>query len=319
MFLAAATHMPGRTHTGPLLPLTAGETAAMQRLREHVVALAETIGERNVWRPANLNAAARHIEGAFTDLGLTSVAQEYDCRGMSVRNLVVEIPGKDRAEEIVLVGAHYDSVMGSPGANDNGSGIAALLEIARHFRSGSPSRTLRFVAFVNEEPPFFQTADMGSRVYAKAARERGDRIVAMLSLETIGCYSDRTRSQKYPFPMAPFYPHTGNFVAFVGNLASRRLVRSAITTFRGQTPFPSEGASLPGWITGVGWSDHWSFWKEDYPAIMVTDTALFRYAHYHAFSDTPDRIDYARLARVTTGLTHVVTALTHPSGDSPDH
>ena len=158
---------------------------------------------------------------------------------------------------------------------------------------------------------------MGSRVYARRSHERGERIVAMLSLETIGYYSEAKGSQKYPFPFGLLYPSRGNFIAFVGNTRSADLVRACIHRFRQEAQFPSEGAALPGAIEGVGWSDHWAFWQEDYPALMVTDTAPFRYPHYHSIEDTPDKLDYERLARVTEGLEKVIRSLVNPDGAAP--
>ena len=233
----------------------------------------------------------------------------YEVRGKTCHNLEVEIPGRQRPEEIVVVGAHYDSVPGCPAANDNGSGVAALLALARAFAQAEPARTVRFVAFVNEEPPFYYTSEMGSVVYANECRRRGDKVVAMLSLETIGCYRDDQGSQMYPPPMGLFYPSEGNFIAFVGNVRSRALVRECVAVFRGAAKFPSEGAALPGFIMGIGWSDHWSFWKAGYPAVMVTDTAVFRYPHYHSPGDTPDKLDYERMARVVAELEGVVREL----------
>ena len=214
--------------------------------------------------------------------------------------------GTGRPGEIVVVGAHYDSVYGSPGANDNATGVAALLEMARSSKEWIPARTLRFVAFVNEEPPYFQTDNMGSRVYARRCRERGENITAMYSLETIGCYSDAENSQIYPFPFKLFYPTRGNFLGFVGNTSSRSLVRKSIRIFRENSAFPSEGIAAPGGLTGIGWSDQWSFWEEGYPGVMLTDTAIFRYKHYHKMADTPDKIDYERMARVVDGLTRLL-------------
>jgi Zn-dependent M28 family amino/carboxypeptidase len=153
---------------------------------------------------------------------------------------------------------------------------------------------------------------MGSNRYAGRARARGERIKAMLALETIGYYTDQPGSQRYPFPFGLFYPDTGNFIGVVGNLASRRLVRQALAAFRATTAFPSEGVAAPGRMKGVHWSDHWSFWQAGFPAVMVTDTALYRYPHYHSASDTPEKLDYAGLARVTGGLAEVVTALASP-------
>ncbi|HEY6008491.1 MAG TPA: M28 family peptidase [Geobacteraceae bacterium] len=301
--------MPGRSYDQPLKPLTAGEAELRDRLRGHVRTLAGEIGERNVGRYGALRAAAGYLERELAGTGLAVTDQAYETDGKMVRNLEAELFGRGTSGEIVVVGAHYDTVYGSPGANDNASGAAALLEIAR-LMAGSPlPRTVRFVLFVNEEPPFFKTDQMGSRLYARRARQRGERIVAMLSLETIGCYSDRPGSQHYPFPLNFFYPATGNFIGFVGNTGSRQLVRRALHTFRATTDFPSEGAAVPGGIPGIDWSDHWSFWQEGYPALMVTDTALYRYDQYHGPQDTPERLDYDRMARVTAGLARVVAEL----------
>jgi Zn-dependent M28 family amino/carboxypeptidase len=184
-----------------------------------------------------------------------------------------------------------------------------MLELARLLAGQRLPRTVRFVAFANEEAPFFSTAGMGSWQYARQAHARGERIVAMLSLETLGYYSDTVGSQRYPFPFGLFYPRVGNFIGFVGNTASRHLVRRSIASFRQHAAFPSQGTAAPGWLTGVGWSDHWAFWQHGYAAMMITDTALFRYAPYHTPTDTPDKIDYASMARVVAGLASVVTDL----------
>lgn len=301
--------MPGRSFSGPLPGLTAEEVELSARLERHVRMLAEEVGERNLARYDSLEASSRYLEQAFGEIGYAVAVQEFIVDGRRVKNLEVELQGESRPEEIVIVGAHYDSVFGCPGANDNATGTAALLEIARVMAGRKLARTVRFVAFVNEESPFFQTQDMGSRVYARRARQRGEKIVAMLSLETIGYYSEAKGSQRYPFPFSLLYPSTGNFIGFVGNLSSRKLVRQVIGSFREHAKFPSEGVAAPGWMTGIGWSDHWAFWQEGYPAVMVTDTAPFRYPHYHAPSDTPDEIDYDRLARVVAGLGAVVNDL----------
>ncbi|MFC1844287.1 M28 family peptidase [Thermodesulfobacteriota bacterium] len=301
--------MPEKSYTGHFLPLSEKEKEISSDLHKHVNKLAGKIGERNIWLPAKLNAAAAYIEKIWLEQDYKVRHQEYDARGVKSVNLEVEIPGTSHAGEIVLIGAHYDSVLGCPGANDNGTGVAALLEISRLLGSRKFARTIRLVAFTNEEPPFFLRRDMGSKVYASRARKRKENIVAMLSLETMGYYSEAPFSQSYPFPFNFFYPQTANFIGFVGNLGSRHLVKQSLEAFRRHTKFPSEGTAAPGWITGIGWSDHWSFWREGYRAIMVTDTALFRYEHYHTPEDTPDKIDYNRLARVTEGLSEVVVEL----------
>lgn len=301
--------MPGTSYKGLLPPLTNDEQALSKRLQGHVVMLAGTIGERTKVRYRQLQQSADYISARFQELGYTVREQPYSIDDKEVKNIEVELKGSRHPDEIVVVGAHYDSPPGSPGANDNASGVAALLELARHFKVIKPERTIRFVAFVNEEPPWFQTDQMGSRVYAAGARKRRENVVAMLSLETIGYYSDKPGSQQYPRPFSLLYPNTGNFIGFVGNIGSRALVRSCIGAFRETTQFPSEGLVAPEFIQGVGWSDHWSFWQEGYPGIMVTDTAPFRYPHYHEESDTPDKIDFERMARVVAGLGRVLERL----------
>jgi len=235
--------------------------------------------------------------------------QTFVVEGKAVKNLEAELPGQSCPHEIILFGAHYDSVVGSPGANDNATGVAAVLALARFAKQYRFARTLRFVTFANEEPPYFQTPHMGSQVYAREAAQRGERIAAMVSLETIGYYSDLSGSQSYPFPFGFFYPKTGNFIGFVGNLASRDLVRRIVASFRKHTSFPSEGVVAPKIVPGISWSDQWSFWQRGYPGAMITDTAFYRYGQYHSLRDTPEIIDYERVARVVAGLEHVLGEL----------
>jgi Zn-dependent M28 family amino/carboxypeptidase len=279
------------------------------RLREHVAVLAADIGERHVGRPEALHAAEAFVAGALGAHGHDVARQTYMAGGVPSSNLEVTVPGTGRASEIVLVGAHYDTVPGSPGADDNASGVAALIEIARILRDARFARTVKLVAFVNEEPPFFLSGEMGSGVYARAARRRGDDIRAMLSLEMLGCYRDGRGSQAYPPFLRFFYPEAGNFIAFVSNLRSRRLLQEVTRAFRRVCDFPAETLASPAIVPGVSWSDQRSFWREGYPGVMVTDTAFYRYPHYHLASDTPDRVDYARMARVVAGLAQTVQAL----------
>ena len=292
--------VPGKSYSGPLPLLGEEQTALRDNLRGHVFAVGSR--ERNLWQPVALEAAARYVEDALAGFGYTPSAQRFTTDGIAVRNIEVEIAGGARASEIVIIGAHYDSAPGATGANDNGSGVAAALELARLARTLKPARTLRFVLFVDEEPPFFRSAEMGSRKYARRARERGENIVAMFSVESIGYYSDEPGSQHYPPPLGVFYPATGNFIAFVSNLGSRSLLHEVIASFRRHAQFPSEGVAAPAFIPGIDWSDQWSFWAEGYPALMITDTAPFRYPQYHTVADTPDKVDFDRLARVVSGL-----------------
>ncbi|MEO5895983.1 MAG: M28 family peptidase [Vicinamibacterales bacterium] len=278
------------------------------RLRAHIEMLAVTIGERNLWRYASLRQAADYISSTFAALGLRPEHQTFEVARLPVDNISAEVAG-GRSDEILVLGAHYDTVNNCPGANDNGTGVAAMLELARRFAGSPQARTVRFVAFANEEPPFFQTSQMGSVVYAQAARTRGDRIIGMLSLETMGYYSDEPGSQHYPPPLDALHPDTGNFIGFVSNLQSEPLLKQADDAFRTGTPFPIEVSVAPETLPGIGWSDHWSFWEAGYPALMVTDTAPFRYPWYHHPQDTIDKIDFERMAEVVDGLEHIVRAL----------
>ena len=309
----ALIRMPGRSFRGSLPAPDQPIAVLRDELRRDVEKLAGEIGERNASRcHEKLIVAADFLESSFTRAGYTVKRQGYEVSDKICHNLEAEIRGSKQADEIVVVGGHYDSVYGCPGANDNATGAAAVLALARAFAGKQTERTLRFVEFVNEEPPYFQTPDMGSVVYAKRCRERKENIVAMFSLETMGYYSDEKNSQTYPPIIKSLYPTTGNFIAFVGNTASKQLVTQVIASFRRHAKFPSEGIATWETLPGIGLSDHWSFWKQGYPALMVTDTAFFRYTHYHTINDTPDKIDYERMARVVAGLEKVIAELANP-------
>jgi len=299
--------MPGK-NISTAAQLSADEIVLRGELAADVQKLAGEIGERNMQRYPQLNAAADFIEDSFSRAGLRTRRDTYEVDGRACHNIEAEIPGT--RPQIIVIGAHYDSVFGAPGANDNGSGVAALLALARRFAGKTTGQTLRFVAFANEEPPYFQTEQMGSLVYARRCKAHGDRISAMISLETMGYFSDAPRSQTYPsVGIRPFYPSTGNFIAFVGNIRSRALLHRSIRLFRQQAKLPSEGGALPSFIPGVGWSDQWAFWQCGYPAFMVTDTAPFRYPHYHEATDTPHKLEYDRFALVVSGMEKTVAEL----------
>ncbi len=307
--------MPGPAFSGPLPPLTPNQEVIRAGLQRHVEALARDIGVRSDETYPNVQRAASYIERRLKDLGYTVTSQEYTARNHSYRNIEATLSGvPGHAHEVVILGAHYDTAEGAPGADDNASGVAGVLELARIFAQEHQPRTIRFVFFPNEEPPSFPTADMGSRQYATAARARNDQIVAMLSIESIGYYDMDKGSQRYPFPLNLAYPNVGDFIGFVSNLRSRSLLHRAIGAFRAHATLPTQGAAAPAWVPGVWWSDHWSFWRVGYPAIMITDTAPYRNPFYHTPQDTPDKLDYDRMARVVHGLTHVVRALAAPSG-----
>jgi hypothetical protein len=300
---------PGRSFQGALPALQPHEQGIAAELRGHVHKLAGDIGERNVWRPDAYAAAAQYISGEFAALGYAVEAQEYQLLGTDCRNLAAQTAAAGPDSDVLVVGAHYDSFRGCPAANDNASGVAALLVLARQLAGHALQRPVRFVAFANEEKPFFSTDDMGSLRYARACRERGERLAGMIALDCFGYYSEQPQSQRYPSPFGWYSPGTGNFVQFTGNLASRAFLHDVVGAFRKHGRFPSRAAALPEFVWEAGYSDHWSFWHCGYPAIIVTDTALFRYPQYHSPDDTPDRVDYDRLARVVAGLKRALTDL----------
>lgn len=308
--LAYLRSAPGKSWDKPLPPLTASQQTLSGLLRQHVEQVASV--EHHYATPAALAQSADYIRNYLKQQGFSPRRQILEGDASKIHNIYVDIPGANPiANTYVLIGAHYDSALRAPGANDNGSGVAALLELARLLKQKPPAKqTIRLVFFVNEEPPYYRTSQMGSLAYAKEARLNQDNIIAMLSLETLGYYRDTPDSQAYPVKgMGLVLPTEGNFLAFISNQASRPLLQKTIGLFREYVQFPSEGLAGFDVIPGIGWSDHWSFWQVGYPAIMLTDTAPFRYPHYHQPEDTPDKLSYAHLARITEGLVPVVQQL----------
>ncbi|MEN3278022.1 MAG: hypothetical protein V7631_3812 [Massilia sp.] len=283
-----------------------------ERMRQHVRAVASE--EHNTGTPAQLERAAVYIETELKRAGYQPARQEYTAGGQRVRNIEVAVSnvarGK-RPERIFIVGAHYDSAPGAPGANDNGSGTAAVLELARLLKTMQPraGTEVRFVFFVNEEPPYFMGSDMGSMRHAAELKRQGLAVEAALVLETMGYYTDAPNSQQLPPGLEGRYPSTGNFIAFVGTLESSKLVRDALAAFRAASDFPAHGLAAPAHTTGVTLSDHTSYNRHGYPALMITDTAFMRYPYYHTAQDTPDKLDYASMARVVAGLSRTIIAL----------
>jgi len=283
-----------------------------ERMRQHVQAVASE--EHNTRRPAQLERAAVYIETTLEKAGYTPARQEYEAGGQKVRNIEVAVAnvaqGK-RPERIFIVGAHYDSAQGAPGANDNGSGTAAVLELARLLRTVQPASgtEVRFVFFVNEEPPFFLSEEMGSMQHAAEMKRQGHKVEGALVLETMGYYSDKPGSQQLPPGLEGQYPDTGDFIAFVGTIESSALVRQALAAFQGASDFPAQGLAAPAHTMGVTLSDHSSYDRHGYPALMITDTAFMRYPYYHTAQDTPDKLDYESMARVVEGLAKTIGAL----------
>lgn len=301
--------MPGRSFKGTLSELTPHEKDVAVRLRSHVDALAVGIGVRHAAVSDSLRRAAKYVLVQFIRRGFAVTMEPFQFDGVTQQNVVAEIIGRRHPEEIIVIGAHYDTVLNSAGADDNASGIAALLEIASMLKDIPMDRTVRFVAFPNEEYHGEDWRNMGSYHHAKRSFERGDNVVGMISLEMLGYFSNEPDSQKYPFPFNLFYPDRGNFIGFVGNNKSRAWVREVIGNFRELADFPSEGAAPPERFEDIARSDHWAFWQFDCPALMVTDTSNFRFPHLHGMDDTPDKLDFDAMSRITVGMAKVIVRL----------
>jgi Zn-dependent M28 family amino/carboxypeptidase len=305
--------MPGQSFQGTPPPPDAVQTDMAKQMRRHVVAIAST--EHNTRTSLRLDDAASYLEAELASYGYQVTRQEYQHANQRVRNLEVSVsniaPGQ-KPERVFIVGAHYDSARGAPGANDNGSGTAATLELAHRLKNlvPAPGTELKFVFFTNEEPPYFQRDGMGSRYHAKDLRKRGLHVEAALILETIGWYDDTPGSQQYPLAsLKAIYPDAGNFVAVVGTLGSAGLVRETTAAFRKHATIASEGLAAPAFVQGITWSDHSSYVEQGYKAVMITDTAVMRYPYYHTMQDIPDKLDYVKMARVASALIPVITGM----------
>lgn len=288
-------------------PNTGESSRLASKLYTHVKVLSEEIGERHYEIPEALNRTVKYISNEFQGAGIEPVFQKFG--DQEFINIISEIPGTGKRDEIIIVGAHYDTVWLSPGADDNASGVAALLEMAKTLSGNNFTRTVRFVAFANEEQPFPETETMGSRVYAKLSAQKGENIIGMFSLEMLGFYSDVPSSQKYPPIISPFYPDTGNFIAFVSNICSRSLLKKAINHYH-DSKFAAQGLAAPEFLLpDIRRSDHASFWDNGFPAVMITDTANFRNPNYHSVGDRIETLDFERMASVVSGLTGMIKGL----------
>ena len=272
----------------------------LQSLRRHVARLSVDIGERHLWNGDSLERAAQYIESEFSAAGYTPTRQTYTAYRRPVSNIIAEEKGT-RLKSIVI-GAHYDSVPGSPGADDNASAVAGLLELARMLRTTSCTCGFKLVAFVNEESPSFGSDYMGSMQYARRLKERGENVAFMIALEMIGCF-DRHKPQNYPLRlMRRFYPKTGDFIGIVGDLRSHRPARALARAMRRQGLVRTSALAAPGQFGGIDRSDHSAFWKHGFKALMVTDTAFFRNENYHKETDTIDTLNFEVMADVVASL-----------------
>jgi Zn-dependent M28 family amino/carboxypeptidase len=334
---------------GDFTPCGDGEVPAIKpvdaELRRHVYALAGDIGERNLYLPDAMARAAAYIEVEFRAMGYTVRRQEvpvkeldiYGLKGPKVAyNIEVVKPGTGPDASTLVIGAHYDtrvgmpswdahgpaqpSRVGTPGANDNGSGVAALLYLARTLRDTPTKHEIRFVAYANEEPPFYRTDAMGSRVHARALVKEipKEKIIGMISLETLGCYSSRVNRKRAAAvaPGAVGLPDSCDYVAFLSTFTGKAFSASCAGEFSKKCRFQVRPVAFPYITNVVSWSDDWSYMKEGLPSFAVTDTAFLRCDDYHESGDTAEKLDYPQFAEVTLGLRDMFRELAQTPGAS---
>jgi Zn-dependent M28 family amino/carboxypeptidase len=276
-------------------------------LKEVVTTLAGDIGARSFQDLDRLEKTATYISDQFSSFGYRVKKQPFAFNNDTYHNIIAELTGGASPEELLIIGAHYDTVRTTPGADDNASGVAGLLGIARALADAQMSRTIRFVAFALEEPPVYRTKNMASYQYARSLNEKREKVAGMICLEMIGFFCDREGCQHYPFPlMNRVFPRTGNFIALVGNRRSKAFTDRIAQSFIKATDLPLVTLNAPAIVIGIDFSDHWSFGKFGYQALMVTDTAFYRNPHYHAPTDIPETLDYERMAKVVEGLTAAI-------------
>ncbi len=276
-------------------------------LRQVVIALSREIGVRTYQDRDRLQLTADYISAEFRSFGYEVSKQPFLFRGNTYANLIAERTGQASPGNVLVIGAHYDTVRTTPGADDNASGVAGLLCLARTLAGIGLSKTVRFVAFALEEPPAYRTRNMGSYHYARSLQEEKVRVEGMICLEMIGFFSDHAGSQHYPLPLFKLkYPSQGNFISMVGNIKSRTFTRTVADGFRRAVDLPVVTLNAPPIVLGIDFSDHWSFGKFGFKACMVTDTAFYRNPHYHAPTDLPETLDYERMAMVVAGLAAAV-------------
>jgi hypothetical protein len=282
----------------------------IHRLQHHLTMLTRDIGERSVRVPDNLEKSAAYIQAQFESHGLAVQRQPYRYGHLRVSNVVAQLKPEDEPALHYVIGAHYDCVAGTVGADDNASSVAVLLETARSVRrvtgTGVEGLGITFVAFALEEPPVYGTPYMGSRVFAARAKEKGMSIDGMICLEMVGYTCRQPGCQQYPFPLNYFgYPETGTFIGIVGNVKSMVFSRMLRKSFKRNPRLPVEGLTVPfngKILPAIRLSDHASFWDVGYRAVMITDSAFFRNPHYHRRSDTMETLDFDFMAEVVQSL-----------------
>jgi hypothetical protein len=270
-------------------------------LEKHVRELAVNLHPRSFENFSNLERAGDYIFAAFIATGGETEVQKVEVQGSLYRNLIVRFG--PREGPLLVIGAHYDANGGTPGADDNASGVAGLLELARLLGTHPPAQPVELVAYTLEEPPYFRTASMGSFQHAQALAASNREVRLMMSLEMIGYFRDEPDTQMFPVPgLELLYPDVGNFITVVGRFGDFGITRRVKALFNGATDLPVESINAPAMVPGVDFSDHLGYWHFKMPAVMITDTAFLRNPHYHAETDTPETLDYARMAKVVQAV-----------------
>jgi Zn-dependent M28 family amino/carboxypeptidase len=288
-----------------LQPSKAVSNASLDGLKNDVRMLSETLAPRGERLADNLDKKAAFIKQEFEKTGAKVSEQVFTVGSADYRN-VIAVFGADSAERIV-VGAHYDTAGGHAGADDNSSGVAGLLELARHLSKTDLSVQVELVAYTLEEPPYFGTNKMGSYVHAKSLQDAGAKVRLMISLEMIGYFSDAPDTQDFPVSfLSLFYPSKGNFAAVVGNLENGLTVRNIKSEMLKSVPTPVYSINAPSFVEGIDFSDHRNYWQFGYNAVMITDTAFYRNKNYHTHNDTWEKLDYERMAQVVDATYSVV-------------
>jgi hypothetical protein len=284
-------------------------------LRRHVTTLSQTYHPRNSENIANLDRCAEYIAGHLRQTGASVRFQEFTAQDRPYRNVIASFPHPSGKK--IIIGAHYDSYADTPGADDNASAVAGLLELARLIAASPPDIGVELVAYTLEEPPFFGGPLMGSAIHAHSVAAEKDRIIGVIVLEMIGYFSDQPGSQSYPSPLLKlFYPSRGNFITVVGRWDQGPWIKQLKGSMKGATPLPVYSFRGPQALPGVDFSDHRNYWPHGIPAAMVTNTAFYRNRAYHTPNDTADRLDYDRLAMVVVAvhqaIRHIATDLPAP-------
>jgi len=303
----------GKWYGEPVENQRNSELIEIKRSLERDIAYMQNLGPRNSVNEetyTRLRQCEEWIRQRWQSQGYSVKTQTYLFEGREYSNLEIQLQGRVLPSEVIIISAQYDTLPDSPGANNNGSGVAVLFALSELLKNYAPDRTLRLVNFVNEEDPFFGTEMMGSYQYAKISRQRREDIRVMLSLDALGIYTDKPGSQRLPFPFSMAYPKCGNFLAFIGDFGSRKFMVEATTGFRKGSSFPIEAGVVPKWVEGAGWSDHLSFWKVGYPGIMVTDTGGFRSAYHTTKEDTMEKLDFEAMSRIVLGMYGSIVELT---------